>query len=494
MPLAVEVIVLFYISWLNKILGEEEMSNISFGTDGWRSIMAEDFTFENVKIVAQAIANYVNEEKMGDRGIVIGYDNRFLSPEFAKACSNVLTANRIRVYMTQTATPTPVIAFEVVNLKAAGAIMITASHNPPAYNGIKFIPEYGGPAHKGITDRIVEHVKLIKENGQVNDRGNEEWVRLSEPKEAYISSVAKLVDGEEIRKANLSIICNPMFGAGIGYTSEILQSFGCKVKSINNFRDPLFGGSMPEPTMSNMKDLVKAMEDEKADLGLATDGDADRFGVIDSKGNYISPNQVIYLLEDYLIKTRGWKGTVARTVATTYMVDRLANKYGIEVIETPVGFKYIADAFINNNAFLGGEESGGLSIKGHVPEKDGILACLLIAEMVARYGKSPTEIMEDLKKDVGYLHSKRLDIHVTPPTKERVLNHLKEYRPETIAGNKVVKVVTIDGVKFEMEDGSWVLVRASGTEALFRIYAEGNSEEQVDQVQSHVRQDLRLFN
>ncbi len=470
------------------------MGRITFGTDGWRSIMAEDFTFHNVKIVAQAIADYVNEQKMADRGVVIGYDNRFLSPEFAKACANVLTANRVRVYMTQEAVPTPVIAFEVVNLKAAGAIMITASHNPPAYNGIKFIPEYGGPAHKGITDKLVENVERVMESGKVDDRGNEEWIRLSQPKEAYISALTKLIDSEVIRNANLKIVYNPMFGSGIGYTSRILEEFGCKVRTINNHRDPLFGGSMPEPTMSNMKDLTAAMKEDDADLGLATDGDADRFGVIDSKGNYISPNQVIYLLQDYLIKTRGWKGPAARTVATTYMVDRLAEKYGMEVIETPVGFKYIADAMLNRDAFIGGEESGGMSIRGHVPEKDGVLACLLITEMVARYGKSPTEIMEDLKKEVGYLYSKRLDIHVTTTTKERVLNHMKEYRPEEIAGKKIERVIDIDGLKFVMEDGSWVLVRASGTEALFRIYAEGNTMEQVEQIQSHVRQDLKLFN
>lgn len=470
------------------------MSKITFGTDGWRGIMAEDFTFGNVKIVAQAIADYVNENNMGDRGIVIGYDNRFLSPEFAKACSNVLTANKIRVFMTEEATPTPVVAFEVVNLKAAGAIMITASHNPPGHNGIKFIPEYGGPAHKGITDNIVEKVGKVIESGQINEKGSEEWVKLIQPKETYISALMKLIDCDIIKKANLKIVCNPMFGAGIGYTAPVLESLGCNVQTINNHRDPLFGGSMPEPTMANMKDLVDTMQKTNADLGLAMDGDADRFGVVDSSGSYISPNQVIYLLQDYLIKTRGWKGAVARTVATTYMVDRLGEKYGMEVIETPVGFKYIADALMNKDAFLGGEESGGLSIRGHVPEKDGILACLLIAEMVARYGKSPTEIMEDLKKDVGYLYSKRLDIHVTPAAKERVLNHLKEYRPEEIAENKVVKVIDIDGLKFVMEDGSWVLVRASGTEALFRIYAEGNSMEQVERIQSHVRQDLRLFN
>jgi len=468
------------------------MNNISFGTDGWRGIMADDFTFSNVKIVAQAIANYVNENKLGDRGIVIGYDNRFLSPEFAKICSNILTANRIKVMLTDKATPTPVVAFAVINNKAGGAIMITASHNPPAHNGIKFIPEYGGPAHKGITDKILEHVKNVIETGEINERGSEEWVRLCEPKEDYIKAVHQLIDGEIIKKANLKIICNPMFGAGIGYTSEILESLGCKVKAINNYRDPLFGGSMPEPTMANMKDLIACMNEEKADLGLATDGDADRFGVIDSKGNYISPNQVIYLLQYYLMKTRGWKGTVARTVATTYMVDRLAEKFGMEVIETPVGFKYIADALINKDAFLGGEESGGLSIKGHVPEKDGVLACLLIAEMVAKFGKTPTEIMEDLKAEVGYLYNKRLDVKCSSHAKEKVLNYLKTYKPETIGEKKIVNIISIDGQKFVMEDGSWVLIRASGTESLFRIYAEGNSMEQIELIHAQVRQDLEI--
>lgn len=468
------------------------MGDIKFGTDGWRGIMADDFTFKNVKIVAQAIADYIKEQKTEEKGVVIGFDNRFLSPEFAKVCESILTANEIKVYMTEKATPTPVIAFEVVNLKAAGAIMITASHNPSTHNGIKFIPEYGGPAHKGITDKIVENVKKVLETGKINDRGNEELVRLSEPKENYIKSILKLIDPDVIRSAKLNIVYNPMFGAGIGYTAEILESLGCQVKVINNYRDPLFGGSMPEPNMANLGDLIENMKMENADLGLATDGDADRFGVIDKTGNYISPNQVIYLLADYLFKTRGWKGAVARTVATTYMVDRLAEKYGLEVIETPVGFKYIADAMMNKDAFIGGEESGGLSIRGHVPEKDGILACLLIAEMTARYGKSPTEIMEDLKKDVGYLYSSRLDIRCSVHAKERVLKELLDYKPESIVGKKVEKVTSIDGVKFIMEDGSWVLVRASGTEALFRIYAEGNTMEQVNQIHAFMRQELKI--
>lgn len=472
--------------------GGKIMTNIKFGTDGWRSQIAKDFTFENVEIVAQAIANYIKEKALEERGVVIGYDNRFLSPEFGQACAKVLAGNGIKVLMTDRATPTPVIAFSVVHYKAAGAIMLTASHNPAIHNGIKFIPEYGGPANKAITDRIVEFVAKLQQSREIKISDSESLIEHIDPEEAYISSILKLIDADAIRKANLKVVVNPMFGAGIGYTDKILKDLGCQVETINNYRDTLFGGKLPDPNIKNMEDLIEKMKLVDADLGLATDGDADRFGVIDKKGNFISPNQVLYLLMSYLIRTRGWKTCVTRTVATTYMLDRLGQKYGIEVIETPVGFKYIAEGFMYKDAFLGGEESGGLSIKGHVPEKDGVLACLLITEMVAKLGKSPTEIMEDLKEEVGYLYSGRLDIHCSQQEKERILEQLKTFNPEGIADNKVIKRIAIDGAKLVMEDGSWVLVRPSGTEALFRVYAEGNTEKQVKNIHDEVAKILGM--
>lgn len=468
------------------------MNDITFGTDGWRGIMADDFTFPNVKIVAQAIANYVNEIQIASRGVVIGYDNRFLSPEFAKVCCDILTANGIKVYMTDGATPTPVTAFCVVHEKAAGAIMITASHNPSTHNGIKFIPEYGGPANKGITDKIVHNVQNIQKTNEIKTKRNESLVEHINLKNEYKQYILKLIDVEVFKKNPLKIVVNPMFGAGIGYTEEILAELGCEVETINNHRDPLFGGSMPEPTMANMQDLIQTMKLKSANLGLANDGDADRFGVIDDSGNYISPNEVIYLLAHYLINDRGYKSPIARTVATTFMVNRIADKHGLKVIETPVGFKYIAEGLMHEGAFIGGEESGGLTIKGAVPEKDGILACLLIAEMCAKYGKNPTQIMEDLKEQYGYLYSGRIDIHTTNEQKQEILNRLQSYNPSKIAEKKVSNKINIDGIKFVMEDGSWTLVRASGTEALFRIYAEGNTKEQRDQIHNQVKQDLGL--
>ena len=469
------------------------MTNIKFGTDGWRGHIADDFTFANVNIVVQAIANYVKEKGLEERGIVIGYDNRFLSQEFGLLCAKVMAGNGIKVLMTDKATPTPVVAFSVVHYKAGGAIMLTASHNPATHHGIKFIPEYGGPANKGITDKIVEFVAKIQQSHDIKISDNVSLIEHIEPKEAYVSSILKLIDTDAIRNANLKIVVNPMFGAGIGYVDKILKDLGCQVETINNHRDVLFGGKLPDPGVKYMGDLIDKMKIIDADLGLATDGDADRFGVIDREGNFISPNQVLYLLMSYLIHTRGWRTCVTRTVATTYMLDRLGQKYGIEVIETPVGFKYIAEGFMYKDAFLGGEESGGLSIKGHVPEKDGILACLLITEMIAKLGKSPTEIMEDLKQEIGYLHSGRLDIHCTQQEKERILEQLKTYNPEDIAQNKVIKRNAIDGVKLVMEDGSWVLVRPSGTEALFRVYAEGNTEKQVKDIHDEVTEKLGMI-
>lgn len=468
------------------------MTEIKFGTDGWRGQIAKDFTFENVEVVTQAIADYVKDNNLSSRGVVIGFDNRFLSPEFGQACAKVLTGNNIKVFMTKEATPTPVTAFSVVKYNAAGAVMLTASHNPANHHGIKFIPEYGGPANKEITDKIVENVKRVQKEGSVKYTESEDLIEYIEPKEEYIKSILKLIDTDAIKKSNLKVVVNPMFGAGIGYTDTILKDLGCDVTTINNYRDTLFGGRLPDPNVKHMQDLIDVMKRTNADLGLATDGDADRLGIIDSDGNFISPNQILYLLMHYLIHTRGWKTCVARTVATTYMLDRIGEKYGVEVIETPVGFKYIAEGFMYKDAFLGGEESGGVSIKGHVPEKDGILGCLLMAEMVAKLGKTPTKIMEDLKQEIGYLYSGRLDIHCSQKEKERILEFLKTYKPHSIADNKVAKRIDIDGVKLVMEDGSWVLVRASGTEALFRIYAEGNTDDQVKAIHKEVCSSLKL--
>ncbi|GAW93144.1 phosphoglucomutase/phosphomannomutase family protein [Calderihabitans maritimus] len=473
------------------------MKRIAFGTDGWRAVMAEDFTFDNVRIVAQAIAAYLLQKEIYRQGIVVGYDNRFLSEKFALAVAEVLAGNEIPVFLTERATPTPVVAFAVKHFQAAGAVMLTASHNPPEYNGIKFIPEYAGPAVPEVTRQIEEEVLRVLNTRDVRrlpekdarDRG---LIRPVEPMGAYIKHLSKLIDFKAIGGAGLAVVVDPLYGAGIGYLETILKKAGCRVEVIHGYRDPLFGGHLPDPNGNILAELRERVLETGADLGLALDGDADRFGVIDRDGSFYRPNQILYLLLVHLVKNKGWRGRVARTVATTHMLDRIAKKYGLEVEETPVGFKYIGQSLLHRGSILGGEESGGLSIRGHLPEKDGILANLLIVELVAVTGKSLQEITDEVGREVGLLISERLDLPVSPEEKERILQELRGWMPEEIGGQKVIRRVTVDGGKQIMADDSWVLIRPSGTEPLFRLYVEGNSEEQVRSIQQQVREMLRL--
>jgi len=473
------------------------MSGIKFGTDGWREIIAREFTFENVRFVTQAIAEYVCAHNMAGRGVVIGYDNRFLSEHFAVAVAEVLCGNGVRVFMTGRATPTPVTAFAVKQLGAAGAVMLTASHNPPEYNGIKFIPEYAGPALPYITDEIEANVRRITGQGNYSamayDRAVEKGlVEQADPFEEYTAHLKTIVNTAEIGRAQLKVIVDPMFGAGIGYLDRLLADSGCQVEVIHGYRDPLFGGSMPEPSAKVLTELREKVITGKADLGLALDGDADRFGIIDRDGTYIIPNQVLYLIYYHLLNSRGVKGPVARSVATTHMLDRIAAHYGLTVDETPVGFKYIGESMMKKGSVLGGEESGGLSITGHIPEKDGILAAALITELVAVEKMPLGQILAKLEAKFGGLASERLDIHTTAEKKEPVLEAVKELDPESVAGEKVVKVLAIDGKKFVLQDGSWVLIRASGTEPLFRIYVESKDIDKLRKIQSEIKKMLSL--
>ncbi|PKM82431.1 MAG: phosphoglucomutase [Firmicutes bacterium HGW-Firmicutes-14] len=473
------------------------MPDIKFGTDGWREVIARQFTFENVKFVTQAIADYVVSKDMAGRGIVIGFDNRFLSEKFAEAVAEVLCGNGIKVFMTGRATPTPVTAFAVKHLGAAGAVMLTASHNPPEYNGIKFIPEYAGPALPYITNELEVNVRKTVEQGKYKDlrydRAAEQGlVENIDPFDDYIAHLKTVIDTESIARAGLRVIVDPMFGAGIGYLDRILEEAGCNVRVIHGYRDPLFGGSMPEPSARVLTELRDTVISEKADLGLAMDGDADRFGIIDSDGTYIIPNQVLYLIYYHLLTTRGMRGPAARSVATTHMLDRIAAHYGLEIEETPVGFKYIGESMMNRGSILGGEESGGLSVAGHIPEKDGILAAALIAELVAVEKMSVREVLKKVDEKFGALVSERLDIHTTAEKKEEVLAALREIQPPEIAGLGVERVLAVDGKKFYLNDGSWVLVRASGTEPLFRIYVESDDREKMKRIQGDTKEILGL--
>lgn len=467
------------------------MSRIKFGTDGWRAIMAEDFTFENVKYVAEALGRYFEVQNLTERGMVIGFDNRFLSDHFAKACAGVFCGHGIKVIMNKSALPTPVTAFAIKAKEAGGAVMLTASHNPPEYNGIKFIPEYAGPALPHITDQIEEILKEVLNDKKVVEISfekavNKGLVEFYDPFPIYLEHLKKLIDIEVIKAAKLKVVVDPMFGAGIGYLDQLLKEAGCEVEVIHGYRDALFGGSLPEPSAKVLKELREKVIESGANLGLALDGDADRFGIIDKDGTYISANQVLTLVYYHLIEGRKLSGPVARSVATTHMLDRIAAAQGLQVDETPVGFKYIGESMMNRGAILGGEESGGLSIAGHIPEKDGILANALMVEAVAVNQKSVREILTEVENKFGKLYSERKDVHCSQEVKEKVLATLKDMSPAAVAGKKVEKVLDIDGKKLFLEDGSWTLIRASGTEPLFRIYVEANTSADLVKIQEDV--------
>lgn len=464
------------------------MAQISFGTDGWRGIIARDFTFANVERVATAIAAYLREAGLAARGVVVAYDNRFLADHFAAAAADVLRRWGIPVFFSEGALPTPVAAFAIKNHNAGGAVMLTASHNPPEYCGIKFIPEYAGPALPDITHRIEEFLAEPVAPPMVSPAPQQPLA----PRADYFRHLLRLVDGEAIRRANLKVVVDPMYGAGIGYLEALLEQLGATVTPLHNRRDPLFGGGLPDPVAARLGELRELVLAKEAHLGLALDGDADRLGVIDADGVFISPNQILSLVCYHLLEKRGWRGPVVRTVATTHLVDRIAAAYGEVAYETPVGFKYIGAYLREHGCICGGEESGGLSIRGHVPEKDGILAGLLTAEIVATHGKSLGTLLADLGTRFGHLVSARVDYHTTPEEKERVRHLLKDFCPVEFNGATVVKRTTTDGVKIELANGAWFLIRASGTEPVFRVYAEAATPDAVTALHEAVRRELKL--
>lgn len=459
---------------------------IKFGTDGWRGIIADDFTLSNTARVSGAVARYLVEKRLAAKGLVIGYDTRFMAEDFALRVAQVVSSYGIPVYMTDKASPTPVTAYSILDKKAAGAVMLTASHNPPKYSGFKFIPEYAGPATPEITDRIVE---LISE-GEEQYTPQPQLIQTFDPRPAYYKFLARQVDLTKIQAAGIPCVVNPMHGAGIGYLEEILGDLGLSLTVQRDWRDPLYGGTMPEPKPELLIDMQEAILEGAASLGLALDGDADRFGIIDETGHYLLPNELLCLLAEYLLSVRGLKGPIARTVSTTTLLDRIACHHGVEIIETPVGFKYQGQAMLNQGAILAGEESGGLSIKGHIPEKDGILACLLAAEMTAHYNKPLSQVYQELTDVYGRVFTRRLDFHCSQAEKEAALARLKEYRPEKIAQIPVSATATIDGWKYTLADGSWLLVRASGTEAVFRIYCESDTPAKLDILQNYLAGEL----
>jgi len=459
------------------------MGRITFGTSGWRGILCEDFVFENVKVVTQAIADHVISTGGRERGLIVGYDSRFMGERFAKESARVLAGAAIKTYFCNRDTPTPVISFEILRRRTAGAINFTASHNPPEYSGIKFSPASGGPALPETTRDIERRAnEMIGEfcyrERHLDDAVRDGLLEEIDPKEAYLKDLASKVDFSAI--ASLGAIgLNPLFGTARGYLEEPLVARHARVRVINDHRDPYFGGFPPEPAEKYIQDFIGLVKGDPAImLGLATDGDADRFGIVDGDGTYIEPNYIIALLLDYLVRVRGMKGGVARSVATSHFVDAVARKHGIEVHETPVGFKYIGELISQDRIIIGGEESAGLTIRGHVPEKDGILACFLVAEMVAREGMSVKGLLERLYAEVGRFETRRENLHLTPALEEAFPAKLAD-PPSMFADTRVRERVTIDGCKFILEDGSWLLFRKSGTEPVVRLYGEASSRDRL---------------
>jgi phosphoglucomutase len=454
---------------------------ITFGTSGWRAIIADEFTYANVRLVTQAIASVLQEERAGG-AMIVGYDTRFLSEHFAAECAATFAGLGFESYLTNRETPTPVISYCIEQKQARGGINFTASHNPPQYNGMKFSTADGAPALPEITKKIEARIAALQSGALAAPPATSAAKPIEiDPRADYLNSLSAKVDFGKIAAAKLKLAYDPLWGTGRGYLDDVLRRHGCEVTTVHDTRDVLFGGYSPEPSprnLSAMRDLVLA---NQLALGLATDGDADRFGFIDRDGTFISANHLLVILLDYLCETRSdWSGGVARSVATTHLLDRVAKRHGRVVYETPVGFKFIGELIIADQIILGGEESAGLTIKGHFPEKDGILACLLVTEMVAARGVSLGEMIAEVFRKDGALYSERVGIKLTPEVKERLQQRLAAEAPASIGGRRVVEVNRMDGVKYLFDDGSWLLLRMSGTEPVVRCYAETHSQRDLE--------------
>jgi len=450
-------------------------TQIKFGTSGWRAVMAEEFTFANVERAVQGIARYVSSRKSQGAKVIVGRDPRFLGETFCAMAADILSRNGITPLIIAEPVPTPAISYAVLQSKADGAINFTASHNPPEYNGIKFSTPDGAPALPEVTKAIEAEIADFDANPGTAQAASAPSQAI-DPKRMYLSRLREIVDLDAIKKSEIKIAFDPMWGAARGYSDTLLREAGIAVATVHGTRDVLFGGHAPEPDDHLLEDLRVKMRETGAGIGIATDGDADRFGIVDEDGTFVQPNYVIALLFDYLVETRGWKNGVGKSVATTNLINALAKKRGIELYETPVGFKYIGELIKADKILIGGEESAGLSIRKHVPEKDGILAGLLCCEMVARRGASLGAQLKQVFAKVGSYYPLRENFRLTPEVKQKFTEKLRS-DPSEFHGIKVAQAVRTDGLKLVLADGSWVCYRLSGTEPVVRVYSEAGSLE-----------------
>ena len=468
-------------------------TTIKFGTDGWRGFVAEDYTFDNVRRCTQGFAKYLIENGKQGEAVVVGHDKRFSGEHFAAAVAEVLAANGFKVWLTDGATPTPVISYAVVDKKASGAVNITASHNPPTDNGFKVRDENGGAIDpdglKQIEVNIPDDIANVKRVA-LKDALADGSVQMFDASISYIEHVKKLIDLEPIKEAGLTVMVDAMWGNGAGWFTKLLEGGKTKVIEIHNERNPSFPEmKRPEPIQPNVDVGLQATIDNKADVLLINDGDADRVGFGDENGNFIDQLRAYGLLAYYLLEVRGLRGPIVKTLSTTTMLNKLGKIYGVDVVETGVGFKYVAPKMLELDGLIGGEESGGYAFRGNVPERDGILAGLYFLDLMVRTGKKPTELLALLFEKVGGEHFyDRIDTPFKGDRQEKI-DKILSANPETIGGLKVTELVTIDGYQFRLEDGGWLLIRFSGTEPIIRVYCETMHN---DKVQAILRDGLKI--
>jgi phosphoglucomutase len=459
---------------------------IKFGTSGWRAVMGEEFTFHNVRIVVQAVANFLKKRFPNQHiSVIVNYDTRFLSERFAFEAAKILSHNQIHVFMTDRDAPSQAQAYQLIKRKAQGGINFTGSFNPPEYNGLKFNTETGAPALPEVTDKVEKEIALLqKDFAFCPFYPKSEFVEEIDLQKEYLSFIQKKIDFEAIRKSGIKIAVDLLYGTSRGYLDEILEENQIPLEEIHGYIDPYFGGVLPSCTEENLGELKKIVREKDCHLGIATDADGDRFGIVDEGGKFIIQNLILSLILDYLVSKKKWKGGVARSVATTHLIDRIARKHGLPLYKTPVGFKYMADLFLRGKIIFGGEESACLAVKNHLPEKDGIFAGLLVAEMMAASGKNLTSQVDDLFREYG----KRVGAQRSIPIhekREKKLKRLAKNPPTRFGGRKVVNTETIDGVKLDFEDDDWILFRFSGTEPIVRCYAEAATKKELKNMIKH---------
>lgn len=461
---------------------------IKFGTDGWRAGIADSYTFENVRYCAQGTADYLKAAGLASRGMVVGYDLRFLSEDFARIVAEVLAGNGVPVYLADRAAPTPVLSYNILPRHAAGGIWITASHNPPTDNGYKLRSDYGGAAAPETLVEVEGRIAAAQESEQVAFTDYDAGVRsgiiqLFDPNGPYEEQLARLIDVEPIKRAGLRLVSDPMWGVGQGWFTRLLAGGSTVIREIHGERNPIFPEmARPEPIASNLTSLLKTIPEFNADAGLATDGDADRVGLADEHGKFVNQLQVYALLAYYLLGVRGLRGPLVRSISSTVMANKLGALYGVPVFETGVGFKYVAPKMIETNALLGGEESGGFAFANHIPERDGILAGLYLLDLMVRTGKRPSELIATVYDLVGPHYYDRVDRSLPPERKAEVVARVNSASPTQLGGLKVLDVDRSDGFRYVLEDGQWALIRFSGTEPVIRVYCEVTDESRVAEV------------